>query len=133
MLRVVTNSLYPQDVLNRNAKRLSRRDKIEEITKRGDKVQNRFLVARRRENQGDENRYGIVISSKVEKKAVARNRLRRQIYEAVRSIEKEGQVPNGKSFDIVFFVRKALLKEEFSIIKDIILDILNKIYGREKK
>lgn len=130
MLKVDINLLFQLDVLNRNVKRLSRRDNIEEITKKGDKVDNRFLVARRRVNSKGTNRYAIVISKKLQKSAVKRNKLRRQIYETIRLIEKEGAVPSNKSFDIVLFTRRTLLEEDFTGIKKATADILNKIYGR---
>lgn len=127
------NWLYPQDVLNQKDKRLRSRDDIKEVMTNGEKVSHRFLVARYKQNTSDENRFAVIISKKVEKLAVKRNRLRRQIYETIRSLEKEGVMPNRKSFDIVLFARKALPEKSFEEIKTSIKQTLITIYGGEEK
>ena|GEM_PF-579526 len=133
MLKVDILLPYLEDVLNRNVKRLSRRDCITEITKKGEKTENRLIVARHRKSDKTEARFGVVLSKKLEKSAVKRNRLRRQIYETIRLLEKEGAVPSDKSFDIVLFARSSLLKEDFNGMKNAIQDVLNKIYGKRKE
>ena len=122
-----TNLPYRLDVLRRN-RRLSRRDQIEEITKKGDKKDSRFLVARSRVNELKYNRYGIVVSLKMEKSAVKRNKIRRQIYEIIHILEKSGAVPKSPTFDIVLFARKPLLTEDFNGLQNAVKEILTKIY-----
>ncbi len=59
------------------------------------------------------NRYGIVISSKVSKKAVERNRLKRQIREIIHEFDKN----LASGFDIVIVVFPAALNKEYGFIK----------------
>ena len=59
------------------------------------------------------NRYGIIISSKVSKKAVERNRLKRQFREAIKNFDKK-LIPG---FDLVVMVSPAALKQEYKFIK----------------
>lgn len=54
-----------------------------------------------------DHRVAVVVSRKVSKLAVVRNRIRRRIFEAVRQIE--GAIT--KPFDLVFMVREADLKD----------------------
>lgn len=70
----------------------------------------------RRANEEGHHCYGVVVSKKVHKSAVKRNRLRRQIYESIRILEKEGIVPSGASSDIVFLARASLLEQDYAAI-----------------
>lgn len=100
-------------VLKRN-KRLSSRDKIEEIVEKGRVKQSPFLICRYQKNELTHDRYAVVISTKVQKSAVKRNVLRRQIFNCLRTLE---NVPESPHFDIVLFVRRPLLKESFESLK----------------
>lgn len=65
-------------------------------------------------NQLKSNRYGIVISSKVSKKSVERNKLKRQI----RAIIKEFDKNLMSGFDLVLIVSPAALGQEYEFIKN---------------
>ena len=60
------------------------------------------------------NRYGIVISTKVSKKAVKRNKLKRQF----RSIIKEFDKKIIAGFDLVIIVSPIALNQEYKFIKN---------------
>lgn len=64
-------------------------------------------------NDFENNRYGIVISSKVSKKAVDRNKLKRQIREIVRGVDKN----LASGFDIVVMVFPSALNQKYEFIK----------------
>ena len=50
----------------------------------------------------------VVVSKKIDKSAVVRNRIRRRLYEAVR---KQVDLLQGKSVDMVFVVKNSSLKD----------------------
>lgn len=116
VLKDASDWLFPYLVLKRN-KRLSSRDKIEEIVEKGRVKQSPFLICRYQKNELSSDRYATVISTKVQKSAVKRNLLRRQIFECLRALE---NVPEREHFDIVLFVRRPLLKESFESLKKIL-------------
>jgi len=64
-------------------------------------------------NELDSNRYGIVISTKVSKKAVERNKLKRQ----VRASLKEFNRKLIKGFDLVVIVSPLALNQEYKTIQ----------------
>ena len=64
-------------------------------------------------NELEVNRYGIVISTKVSKKAVERNKLKRQI----RAVIKEFDKKLNTGFDLVITVSPAAKNQEYEFIK----------------
>ena len=68
-------------------------------------------------------RFGFVISKKIDKRAVVRNRIKRLLREAVRSnLEK---IPNG--FDIVFVVRPSIVGKSYEEISIEFDKVLSKV------
>lgn len=112
-------------MLKRN-KRIGKRGNIDEIIKKGKESQSRFLVLRTRENELGFNRFAVIVSTKLDKKAVGRNRLRRQIYESIRLLEKSEEIKN-KSLDIIVFARKSLLGKNYTEIETAVKEILKNI------
>lgn len=64
-------------------------------------------------NESETNRYGIVISSKVSKKAVERNKLKRQFRRAVKQFDKRLFL----GFDLVIIVFPAALSQDYKFIE----------------
>lgn len=102
-------------MLRRN-RRISGRQRIQLVLKEGDRLKGRSIVMLKKENEKPLNCYGVVVSKKVHKSAVKRNQLRRQIYESIRLLEKDGIVPSGPPSDIVLLARTSLLGKDFSEI-----------------
>ena len=71
-------------------------------------------------------RYGIVVSSKVSKKAIIRNKIRRQIKEIIRKNQKT--IP---PVDFMVFVQKESLEKTFKEKEKEILFLLDKIKTKE--
>ncbi|MBT4916981.1 ribonuclease P protein component [Candidatus Peregrinibacteria bacterium] len=92
------------------------RGQIEFVLKKGESSTSKLFIIRYIGNNKEISRYAIVASAKLSKKAVERNRIRRQIYEAIRLIEKE--LTHNKSLDIVLIPKKQILKSEFEEIKE---------------
>lgn len=92
-------------MIKRN-KRIHGRENVSAILKDGTSASTPFFVLRKTENNLAENRYAFAISKKLEKSAVKRNKKRRQVYEIIRILEKQGLVANSPSFDIVLLARR---------------------------
>ncbi len=93
--------------------------KIKTITIKGD-----FFVVKIRDNNKDFSRFGVIISAKVFKRAVRRNKLKRKIFELIRTtklIEKF----SGK--DILLSVSPQAAEAQERIIIQSLLLVLNKI------
>ena len=91
---------------------LLRRD-FELIKKRGKKIQGELFGLLVLKTQNDYSRLGFILSTKLSKKAVKRNRAKRQLREAVREF-----LPKAKpGFDIIFLGKKGVLEADFKQIK----------------
>ncbi|MFH0955921.1 MAG: ribonuclease P protein component [Candidatus Falkowbacteria bacterium] len=64
-------------------------------------------------NELETNRYGIIISTNVSKKAVARNKLKRQFRAAIKEFDKK----LARGFDLVIIVFPAALNQKYEAIK----------------
>ncbi|MBU0721890.1 ribonuclease P protein component [Patescibacteria group bacterium] len=71
-------------------------------------------------NRLEDNRYGIVISAKVSKKSVERNKLKRQFRELFKEFDKN----LIQGFDLVVVVFPAALNQEYKFIKSELEKIL---------
>ena len=67
--------------------RLVKQKDFEKVFKRGRSFYSKFMGVRVFANQLEFNRFGIVISSKISKKATLRNRLKRRLTEALREVD----------------------------------------------
>ena len=72
-------------------------------------------------NSRNKQRYAVVVSKKVLKSAVGRNRIRRRVYEAIRM-----ELPKiEKPVDCIFIIySKEILDMDFKVIQKIIRDLL---------
>lgn len=92
--------------------RLKKDKDFKRVFKEGRRLVQDFLLFSYLKNDLEYSRVGIVISSKVVKKATARNLLKRRIREAVRPL-----LDNNKThFDIVILVKSGV-KNDFKTIK----------------
>lgn len=78
-----------------------------------------FLVLKKAKNNTDVSRFGFVVSSKVSKKAVIRNKIKRRL----RNIIKEHMQSIEKGYDIVIFTKKGIEEEK---IEQQLLTLLKK-------
>lgn len=88
--------------------RLKGTERIEEIKRKGKVVQNDlFGVIYMQNLPGDKPKFGFVISTKISKLAVHRNRINRSLHEGVRRIL--NLVP--QNYDFVFLAKKSIEKK----------------------
>lgn len=113
-------------MLKRNKRIPGREDIFGDIKENGKELKGTFLIIRRKSNGTTSNRYATNISKKLDKSAVKRNRLRRQIYEIIRLGEKSDKIPQTGD-DIIIFTRKAILNQTYTNLEKIVLDSLNQL------
>ena len=89
--------------------RIKKKKDFEAIFKNSKSFKNNLFVLKIKENNLGLNRFGFVISSKVSKRAVIRNKIRRRLSEIVRAnLEK---IESG--LDLVFITLPGIEKKEF--------------------
>ena len=103
--------------------RIKKKKDFELIFKNSSSFKNNLFILKVKENNLGLNRFGFVISSKVSKKAVIRNKIRRRLAEIIKSeIE---NIPLGT--DLVFIALRGIEKKEFVDLKEAVKTTLSKI------
>jgi len=103
--------------------RLRKTKEIENAFKIGRSFYNNILGFKVIKNDLEESRFCIIISSKVSKKAVVRNKIKRRI----RYIINSDLTKIKKSFDIIVIVNKNIIDLDFSDLKNSVVDSLKKL------
>lgn len=108
--------MLPQD------NRLVKRSDFTRIHKKGRYISGGFLSVKVLKNDLKNSRFAFIVSTKVSKKAVDRNALKRQLREVVRA-----ELPRIKpGFDVVFFTQKEALEKTFEQKTKTVRFLLNK-------
>ncbi|AFA50287.1 ribonuclease P protein component [Acetobacterium woodii] len=94
-------------------KSLSKENEFKQVFKVGDVFGNRVLVFYFLKNEKKENRLGIIVSKKVSKKAVVRNKVKRRIKEAYRHNEDSFT----KGYDIILIAKESIKDVPFSSLE----------------
>lgn len=108
----------------RRSNRIQGQSTVEAIIKKGSESKSSSFFLKSVPNDLGYPRFGIVISKKLEKSAVKRNRRRRQIYEIIRSIIKDKTLPFSPSSDIVLLARKSTMNLDFDELNSAVREIL---------
>ena len=104
------------------------RNRIEYLFRKGKKIANDFFTIRYSPaREGIPDRFCVIISTATEKKAVNRNRLRRQIYEILRLLEKKDGPGQKVKYEMALIGKKKLPELDYSQISEKINDLLNKL------
>lgn len=101
--------------------KLKRKD-FERIFREGKKISSPEFTIYWQKNQKILSRWAIIVSQKLSKKAVIRNKLKRQLREILR---KEGKEIKG--FDLIIIPRPLLLEKNFSDLQEILRENLKQI------
>lgn len=114
--------------------RLKRMKDFEILFKEGWFVAGNLLTAKvwkinvekykKRDYKESDLKIGFVVGLKVSKKAVERNRLKRQMREVVRLLLKEGKIKSG--YMIALVVKPEMLGADYEIVEKEVLDIFKK-------
>ena len=97
--------------------------KIEPIIKKGKETQSSLFLIRYITNNRNFDRFAVIISKKINKLAVKRNLLRRQLFESIRDQYKENL--KKQHFDIVLIPKKIIINKTFQDIKEDVKNILS--------
>ncbi len=102
--------------------RLSKKTDFDRVFKMGRRVMSPYFGLRYLKNDLEHSRISVVVSNKVSKKAVERNRLKRQ----VRSII-EQSLPNFKAhYDLIINVMSQALNQDYQVLNQALLKLLTK-------
>lgn len=102
--------------------RLTKEKDFKTVYNTGETVRNSFLFIKFLKNKTNESRFGIVISSKVSKKATIRNNVKRKISETIRKNQR--QIVNG--IDVVIVANSKIVDKEFTEIERMVLKLMKK-------
>ncbi len=102
--------------------RLKNKKDFDRVFKEGSGFKNNFLALKAVKNNINASRFGFVVSQKVSKKAVVRNKIKRRLREIVK--KKLDTVKKG--IDVVLIVFPSLNDKDFSETQKIANDILKK-------
>ena len=104
--------------------RLKKEKDFERIFKKGKSFKNGFLILKIVLNDLEESRFGFIVSQKVSKKAVLRNKIKRRL----RDIIQKNIAKIKKGVDVALIVLPGLEKKSFLETKET-LDVLLKKTG----
>ncbi len=94
--------------------RIKKKKDFEKVFQEGDSFLGHFFVLKTKKNNLSHPRFAFIISSKNERKAVRRNKIKRIFREAVRSY-----IPLLKeNKDIIFIIKKDAKNKEYKEIKE---------------
>lgn len=102
--------------------RLRRKREFEEVLRKGTVAKGKFFVLRIKDSKSEFSRFGFVVSTKISKKAVVRNKVKRR----ARNIVRELLESLRKNIDGVFIALPGVEKASFDEMKSDILSLLNK-------
>ena|SRR3989344_571069 len=102
--------------------RLTKKSDFQQVFQAGKKDFNRLFNIRYKANKLAGSRVAVVVSTKVSKKATARNKLKRQ----TRSIIKLFLPKFRQNFDLIINILSPALNQEYEVIQENLLKILKK-------
>ena len=103
--------------------RLRKQKDFENVFDKGVYFSERYLMLKAVKNNLPFSRFGFVVSKKVSKKAVERNKVKRLMSESIRLSQK--RIKSG--FDIIFVSRAGIVGKDFEEIKESIEKLLKKL------
>ncbi len=99
--------------------RLRKKSDINKVFRGGKTIAGRLILIRVARNESKNNRFTTVVSLKVSKKAVKRNKIKRQIREIIKGIEL------APGFDFVVIAKPQICERSFQEIKQDLNEIFN--------
>lgn len=101
---------------------------VDYILEKGESFISKLFIIRYIPTDNTYNRYCVIVSKKIDNNSTGRNRLRRQIYEAIRTIPTKNE---KQSRDIALIPKKRIISAKFEEIQKDIEEIINK-HGKTK-
>lgn len=103
---------------------LRRKKDFDQVFNFGQSFYCSLFIIKLLKNNLDTNRLGIIIGLKVSKKAVIRNKIKRQIREIFKS-EFKKNIENN--YDIVIIISKNIVDKDFNLIKENFIKLIDKL------
>lgn len=104
-----------------------RKSRVEQILKKGyRKTTNYFSIKFLRRTEG-ESRFAVVVSMKIDPKATNRNRLRRQIYEALGNAQKP-----SSPLDVILIAKTPVKNLPFAELQEIVTSTLSQLHEENR-
>lgn len=94
--------------------KVTRKKEVEELAKKGRRCTSAFFIIKVLPNNTQHNRFVIVVSGKVHKKAVKRNKIRRQVREIIRTDLLQG----SRGHDVMVVVKDTALEQTFAELRN---------------
>ena len=104
--------------------RLRLKNDFKRVFEKGKFYQEGFLAVKILSNDSDVSRFGFIVSKKISKKAVVRNKIKRRLRESVRLKLKNGSIKNG--FDAAVLARPEIIDKSFFEIDGAVGKLLEK-------
>ena len=103
--------------------RLKKKRDFEIVFEKGKSSRDNFLALRAAPNNSEISRFGFIVSKKISKKAVVRNKIRRRLSFAI-----EQEIKNiKKGVDVILVALPGIEKKEFSEIQEAVKGALNRV------
>lgn len=103
--------------------RLKKKKDFDKVFKKGKTIAGKLIFLKYLKNKLKINRFGFVVSLKLSKKAVIRNKLRRQLREVTRK-----KLPNIRpGLDIIIIAKPEIINKDYQDIKDELEDLFKSI------
>lgn len=80
-----------------------------------------FFILRFTPNNIDHNRYGFVVSKKIDKRAIVRNKTKRKIRSVIESLHKNLH----QGYDMLFIIKKPLRKDS-KMLEEVLKNVFHK-------
>lgn len=94
--------------------RLKKREDFNNISKKGNIIAGKLIFLKFLKNKLDFSRFGLIVSLKISKKAVIRNKIKRQL----RSIIKENFSNIKSGLDIIVITKPEIVNKNYQEIKN---------------
>ncbi|MCD6528051.1 ribonuclease P protein component [bacterium] len=102
--------------------RLKKRKDFERVLKKGMYYSGLCMSIKLKRNNLNISRFGIVIGSKISKKAVVRNKIKRRISEVIRL-----NLPQlKKGFDVIVLTKPEIVDKKYQEIENILISLFKK-------
>jgi len=105
-----------------SANRLTMQGDFKQLAGKGKPFYSALITIKVLKNNRPQSRFGIIVSTKVSKKAVVRNRLKRRLSEVIRLNLSE--IKSG--FDVIIMVKQALAEKKYQEIESELLQLFKK-------
>jgi len=102
--------------------KLKKDNDFKKVFNKGKHYQKDFIKIKFLKNDLEINRFGLVIGLKISKKAVQRNKIKRQLEEVIQSELEQMK----KGVDIIILVQPEIIEKEYQEIREALIELFKK-------